>query len=509
MEQWNNLLPASSEEEIQNAEEASQAIKPLLLDKVRQKFEITGWISLVFGIFFTASFFRARIGLNALIFTMIMIFLLNYFMRKFKIPVKTATKMYYLAALLTGLSSALTSSGALQFFNTLAAIILLELSLLHQLYDDGRWSFIKQISKMLGILFRGIASLGMPFTDGVHFFKRSRLVRNEKIWNVIFGIIIALPILLIITALLSSADLLFGRMTKSFFEFLASFDIIAVIIMILFGFLSCYLIFCGAAAQVGKAERKERKKADASIAGTAMTLICVLYLVFCFLQIAYLFAGGWFSLPEGMTYAQYARKGFFELLFVSIINIVLMLITAEYFEGSRFLRLLLITMTICTYIMTFSAAYRMLLYIRAYHLTFLRLFVLLCLLIITLLLAGMLVSVYRRGFPLFRYFTGVIVICYLVFSFARPDYWIADYYIKHEERISYEDSWYLTQQLSLDAAPKILPLLSEKDRFGESIRQLKELYYKNIGVQNTERGIRDYNISCRLAEYYAEQYRGK
>ena len=498
MEQLNQVLPEPQEEKKLAAAVSVQRMEPPLLIKLRQKFEITGLVSLIFGVMFAFSFYDARIGLNAFFFTGVMIILLNIIMKKFELPIKNGTKAYYAAALLLGLSTMLTSSMTLQFLNTVATIILLNISLLHQLHEDRSWDFLNYISKMFGMLFLGIAAIPMPFVDGTRYLKNTKTFRNEKVLNVLLGVIIAIPLLLIITALLSSADLLFGDMTKNMFEFLFSTDILGVLIMVAFGFFSCYLILCGAATQTREEVPRKAQKAEASIACTIMGLICLVYLMFCGLQVVYLFAGGVFTLPEGYTFAEYARKGFFELLAVAIINILLMLVFTTFFVESRTLRFLLTLMSGCTYIMIISAAYRMLLYIASYHLTFLRLFVLLALFIIALILAGVIVSVYRREFPLFRYVTAVIVVCYLIFSFARPDYWIAAYYEKQEAVISLEDARYLVYDLSPDATPVVLPLLSERNRFTADPASLAEEYNQRLkDLEN--RGVRDYNVAASQA----------
>lgn len=45
----------------------------------------------------------------------------------------------------------------------------------------------------------------------------------------------------------------------------------------------------------------------------------------CLIQIVYLF-GEWGTLPGNYTYASYARKGFFQLVFVCLINLALVLV---------------------------------------------------------------------------------------------------------------------------------------------------------------------------------------
>jgi hypothetical protein len=245
--------------------------------------------------------------------------------------------------------------------------------------------------------------------------------------------------------------------------------------------------------------------------------------LFSGIQIIYLFANRLFVLPQEYTFSEYARRGFFELLTVTVINIGLMLICSAVFRESKVLRTILTGITICTYIMIISATYRMLLYIGAYHLTLLRLFVLLFLFIDTLLLAGVITSQYRREFPLFRYCVAVVTVCYLIFSFARPDYWIAAYQTSHMEVLDAEDITYLTLDLSFDAAPIVLPLLYNQENWSVTIessdkaaydryvswdmlQEYTKQYYEKIDSARGKRGIRDFNYSISAASEYSKQY---
>lgn len=496
-----------------------------LLKKLRQGFEITGLVSLLFGVLFTISFYQAGAGINIIAFTAVMIALLLFVMKRLDLPMRKGTWFYYLGSLLAGLSSAITSSEILHLLNLILIICLLNLSLLHQLHRTRDWDVQNYLGKMFGMLFFGIASIGMPFMDGMNFLKRTRLFRNDKTRSIFVGVLISMPLLWIVISLLAKADMIFGAIIEELIGRIFSVELVAVVMMVLFGFFSCYCILCGAAAQTGR-EEKSRKKGASSIAATVILLVTLLYLVFCALQLMYLFNNGLFALPEGYTFAEYARRGFFELLAVAVLNVGLILIAAAYFEESTLLRSLLTLMTACTYIMICSAAYRMLLYIGAYHLTFLRLFVLLTLVIISFVLAGVILTVYRRSFPLFHYCVTVTTLCYLAFALSKPDYLIASYLVEHNSILSVEDAAYLTMELSLDAAPVALPVLSEesrwisKDKQGKAVRDSKEGwteeiglvdlykqdYYNTIQRKNQNRDIRDYNRSISNAKELTERY---
>jgi hypothetical protein len=361
--------------------------------------------------------------------------------------------------------------------------------------------------------FSCIATIAMPFKDCLLFLQNTKLLQSKKIRNILIGTIIAFPILGIMIGLLCSADLLFRSIFKDIYIFIFSSNILAVVFMIIVGFLVCYCIICGSTAKAGIEEvPKPFTKADASIAVTVLVLLSLVYAVFCGIQILYLFTEGFSVLPKGFTFSQYARRGFFELLLVTAINILLMILSTKYFEDSKLIRIILTFMTICTYIMIGSAAYRMILYIGAYNLTFLRLFVLLFLLIDGFALAGVIIYVFYRRFPLFHYCVIVTTVCYIAFSFTKPDYYIAYYQIQQKEELNSTNLSYLTNVLSLDAAPVVLPALEElgesnnifndqqndlvsKETFISILNQYKE----TIKNEKNNRKIRDFNISYEQA----------
>lgn len=513
MEQLNNPFPDIKEGQLA-VKDSTDKNSPLFI-KIRQNFGIYGGISLIFGVAFTLLFYKVGVGFNIFAFSCIMVLLLLLIMKKLSVPLKKGTIAYYLGTISLGLSSMLTSSWILLFLNIIGILLLLDLSLIHQFNEDSNWNFSRKIGSMFVLPLVTITTIGMPFQDTFKYFKSTKLFKNDRFMNITTGIIIAVPLLWVIIGLLSSADLIFGKLTNEVYDLVFSSNIFTIIIMVIFGFLVCYCIICGATMKAGSNDFiHERKKASASIAVTVLLLLGIVYIMFCSVQVLYLFNNGVFVLPSEFTYAEYARRGFFELLAVTVINIVLMLICTSFFEESKFVRILLTAMTACTYIMIASAVYRMILYISAYNLTFLRLFVLLFLLIDSLVLIGVIVSVYRKRFPLFGYSVCAVTICYLIFSFARPDYFIAKYHIQEKENMEYTDIVYLTESLSFDAAPVLIPYFKEKfpeiqfipnadnteyytDNHGKE--EVIKNYYNRISSKEKESGLREYNVSYSLA----------
>ena len=482
----------------------------LQLNQVRQNYGVFGGVSLIFGLALALSFYKARIGINVYLFTMVMIYLLIYIMKRLSIPLKKATFAYYLGSALLGVSTMFTANYALQFLNIIGIMLLLDLSLVHQFQKDENYDFLNHMGRMFGLLFRSIASLGLPFADSFRFLKKTRVIKSNKIKNILIGALIALPILFVIVSLLSSADLLFGEITVKVYQLLFSPGLFQVTVMVLFGFVICYCILCGAVKYQTLDAPKARAKEDPMIAITTMSMITAVYLLFCGIQIMYLFANGVFVLPQEYTFAEYARRGFFELLAVTIVNIALIVICTSLFQEHKGLKIILSIMTVCTYIMILSAGYRMLLYIEAYHLTFMRLLVLLFLVIDFFVLAGVIVSVHCRKFSLFGYCVTITAVFYLIFSFSKPDAFIASYYLNHKKQIDLEDVYFLTGELSYDAAPIVIPYLSdwEKQNDHPNLTFCKD-YVNELIYEEEKRGVRDINFSYWKAKDIANQFSEK
>lgn len=247
-----------------------------------------------------------------------------------------------------------------------------------------------------------------------------------------------------------------------------------------------------------------------------------MYVVFSVIQIVYLFLG-FGELPNDMTYASYARTGFFQLLFVVMANIFIVLMMKSCFEKSKTLQMMLYLICACTFIMIASSAYRMLLYIGAYQLTFMRVFVLVSLGAILFVMFGIVCFMKNDKFPLFRYTFYVVSGFYLAFSLSHVDYWIASYNLRHvtkENRT--EMQWYMST-LSTDAAPIIERYIEhdeklkvQKNEMVQKSKQLKSNFHREEFWENSEfawyysyledndkfvnnRDIRKFNISNYIA----------
>ena len=148
--------------------------------------------------------------------------------------------------------------------------------------------------------------------------------KGNDVWKkVLIGIVISIPFLFVILNLLISADAQFERVLSGISDLLSFrtdniFRLIVILIYTFgfFGFMQALL-----QKNINIAQRNSAHQpivADGIITLTVLLLLNMVYVLFVAVQFKYFFSG---TLDDGFTYAEYARRGFFELLFVTLINL--------------------------------------------------------------------------------------------------------------------------------------------------------------------------------------------
>lgn len=391
--------------------------------------------------------------------------------------------LYGSLSILFSISTFLTANLFICFFNTVAIFILFTVFMLNEFYSLQNWSTKKKVYAMIKIWLQTLPALMTPFFQIRAYFKE-KLKNYKKVRDIVLGILISVPFLAFILLLLGKADLIFGTILETiFFDFLFSADFITYIYMIAFGFLAFLGFIYSLALENLDSYEIETQKSDSLIPIVMASLVSFCYVAFCIIQIVYLFGGGLLTLPFHMTYAEYARQGFFQLLFVTCINLVFVLFFQYRFEITSKLRILLSIISTCTLIMIASAAYRMLLYVSAYHLSFLRILVLWFLVMLTFIILVVLFSLHFPNIKVYRNIFWISCFFFLLFSFGRPDYWVAKYNVTYMDTLTTMDVYYMTHHLSQDAAPALVHIPSEKlesaDLVTRYFRDIKDDYVSN------------------------------
>ncbi|MCL2438861.1 MAG: DUF4173 domain-containing protein, partial [Coriobacteriia bacterium] len=218
-------------------------------------------------------------------------------------------------------------------------------------------------------------------------------------------------------------------------------------------------------------------KLPSVFSATLLLMINLLYFVYAIVQFRFLFAGTSGSLPEGLglIYADYARSGFFELVTLALFNFVLIAVSAYFThrEGRAgiVLRCLTIALVALSTIQLASALTRMILYVEAFGLSQLRLFVFAYIAFIAVIFILFIVRelLSKRATPLFRVAALSALALLLGMNYAVPDALIARYNLERqivgELKVQRVDFDYYAYHLSFDS---VRVLLEMEDRLLEA-----------------------------------------
>ena len=495
--------------------------------KMIKDFPFFLWATLVYALFYVVCLYKNGSGITFPFFTVGTVTYFILCMKKLEAKMKPYSIFYMSCILLLGLSTCLTDSWIIIFFNKITIFFLIVLFLLHSFYEDKNWKFTGFLKAYFITVFVPIAYVYKPFSHLIHYRKMRKEMgienknKNKNALYVFVGILISIPLLCVILSLLISSDMIFENMFKRmYFEILFSSLIVDgffTSILFVVVFLCAYMLVSFLSNYRMDNMEKEEKKGEPILAITISSILSVVYIIFCSIQVIYLFLGRstGLSLPDGMIYSEYAREGFFQLLFVCIINLVLVLLGIYLFRESKVLKTFLCIITSCTFIMIVSSALRMILYIQHQYLTFLRVFVLWALLVILLVMIGVMIAIFKKDFPLFRYSTTLFIILYLLLSFGKVDYFVAKVNVDNMRLETqyeffkgtelYDDEDYLMRNLSLDAAKVIIDYKEEEVK-GETsyYNQRREDYISYILYETNDMEIRNLNVSRYIAREKAE-----
>lgn len=420
------------------------------LEKMLDNFHIFGIGCILYGILFMICLYKGFHGISLPILSAVTMGYLIWGFRFLDIKVKKSTWFYFASWETLSISNCLTGSSVIIFFNICGMILLFFSFLLTHFCNTSKWGFEKYFGEIFAAPFVTLCYLGYPFKAIAKYFGKREKGKSATAKYIWLGIIISIPLLLVIVGLLVSADAVFRNLfLRIFSDILFPEYPLRMVFLFVIGSIGFYSLLAYFADGQIKDTIEEKNKWEPVVGITFLFIITVVYLIFSVIQISYLFLGS-FALPDGYTYAAYAREGFFQLLFICMINLVIILICISRFRENIALKIILTIFSCCTFIMIASSAMRMILYIDSYQLTFLRLLVLWALVVISMLLLGCIVTIYKNQFPLFQYATIVVTIMYIIFSLGKPDYLIAKYNLTYNmENI---DLYYLSN-LSTDAIP--------------------------------------------------------
>lgn len=416
-----------------------------------------------------------------------------------------------------------------QFFRELNMLVVPGLVLVHMAYclDWRRPDWDK-----LGLI--GIA-LDHLISQNLHHWKtalelllksaagRLEVKRRETLKGVLVGLAIALPLLVVVISLLSSADGIFHQVLGRIPNWLAGFSLdeggIRLVWTVIMGLCFFGYVYgfrhpmkdeeAGELLEAEKGKKSSRRTwgLNPVTAATVLALVNVVYVLFVAVQFSYLF-GAWEGvLPEGVTYADYARKGFGELVMVTSLNYLLLLSSLSAGEGpskgvARFNRWMLYLLVGCSCIMLYSAYTRLALYEEAYGYTVIRFLVYAFMIFLGLLLVLAAVRVRLPRFPLIRWYIVLGLGAYVLMNYIGMESAITRLNLERYEQSGKLDGDYL-MTLSSDVLPRLAKLE------GVVYPDMEDRLHRKLELLREARGWQEFNLSDYRAKRALEKRFGE
>ncbi len=330
---------------------------------------------------------------------------------------------------------------------------------------DFRNDSLSQFARMLSKIFSHFSHFSLPF----RWLSEVGKGKSGLLKRLLLALVITIPCVVFLIFMLASADMVFSVKTEGFLSALSGIINFNTIIKLIIGSVAGLYLFGSACSAYCQDEvtlpDEKNPKCDLLIINIFLSALLFVYTLFVIIQFKYLFAGS--TLPRNLTYTEYARKGFFELLALTAVNIIIIFITKRKTKNSSgkwaiFSTLLCTYLCAVTVVLLFSSFFRMYLYTEVDGLTRLRFFVMGFLVFELLGLIATFVYIIKPKFNIILIYTVVALLYYATLNVVPVDRIIAknqiDKYLEGER-----DDLYYIFTLSADAAPAMEHLYKNTD----------------------------------------------
>lgn len=332
-------------------------------------------------------------------------------------------------------------------------------------------------------------------------------------------------IALIVIGLLCSADNEFAKIFSTIFKDINIFNVseltgrIIIIIIAFFYFAGFFMNMLDKENGLKEFEKEEKiEKKESYTIRMMLTVLNVVYLVFCFTQIKVLFT------EQNIKYSEFARKGFFQLMIVSLINIVMILKAnnknlKETEKQEKYKKTMCIVMVIFTLIIIISAFARMTLYQQNYGYTRLRILVDYTLITEIILLIPTIIYILKNKIDLIKTYFVIIITMYCLVNFINIDKIIMKNNFNRYKETGYIDLNYLMEMNNSDLIEQLLELKDTEFKYSEKAYSQsdtdKQEIQEQIGKQQRELNgylaswKKSFNETHTLAEFNLPKMRAK
>lgn len=289
-----------------------------------------------------------------------------------------------------------------------------------------------------------------------HLFSFNKNYSTYK--RILIGVAITIPFVVLFLALFRNADTNFNFAVTHFMSFFSilKLDQIAMISIYFLIYLSLFLY-----SYLNYAVRpvqENQKSFDMLIVGIFLGALNVLFVTFLVFQVAYLFGGEVYIRESGISPAQFAREGFFQLAWVISLVVVIFLVIIRRYHGEMSIKVLMSLLMLQTIIMGIASLKKMHLYQWLGGVTTLRYYIeWFEYFLIAVLVIGIVFTILQKSFhEILNTITVMGLIAFSIVASLNIDYMIASHNI---EKFKYEPNKLDTamlSNLSIDALPALI-----------------------------------------------------
>lgn len=411
-------------------------------------------VCLALGILAERSFLNGKIGLSYPVFITVFYGVFFWKYRSYSFTNKKLGLLMVASIWLLSASFFLHSNMILYVLNILVIPVMVLIQLVLVTYPLAnqwhRWPFVQKLILTVGAV---IAYVYRFLINAVKLAARGlEESKSATIRKVLIGVAISFPLLFVIVNLLVSADQQFGNLIGTFPRWLLGLKIeeevlrtiaITIYTLAIFGLFQVLKTKQQLPAETPK--QKEKMAWDSVISLTVLTLLNIVYLLFVFVQFQYFFSE---TLKEGYTYAEFARRGFFELLFVTMLNLLIISTIVSFVDkASKFttlaIRALLSLLVIFSGVMLYSAFIRLFMYEEAYGFTFARVLAHSFMVFLLVILCYSFMRIWMERLSLVRFYIISAIIFYTLVNTVQLDTFVVERNIERYSETGKIDIYYL------------------------------------------------------------------
>lgn len=434
-------------------------------------------------------FVNNSLGLNVIIFTIPLLIFLYYTLKSNK-KIKNKKGLLFIIPIILLSSTYFIYNNIFRIFNIIVIPILYILMYIYTIKPDYRLRRV--LIDIILLLCEPFDCIGKLYNlVKISFSKKLKLSMATK--KKIKSILIVIPIVIIVLLLLSSADMMFSKMISSVLRVFdgISFDnffariIIGIVLFTYLGSQVNYILFT---YKNEKDEKLSKIKIEEYTIKLLLTILNIIYVLFIIIQIRSLL---FHNVSKTINYAEYARSGFFQLMFISLINLTILLVSKNS-KDTKYNKIMSIIMVFLTLIIIASSTYRMYLYESAYGYTLLRLLVYITLATESILLIPTVIYILNSKVNILKYYMFIIISVYTLINLVSLDRIIADRNIKRYYKTEKIDINYLENYYT-DNISYLYNLYENID--DEKEKKNLENYFKILKKRNKINNIFEYNIS--------------